>query len=75
MTVSGNIFSGVLISTDLTVNKLASLLANSQNLVEAVVVVDDLLDSKGHRGDLLGECRHTNLTNKTQNMNKNLNRN
>lgn len=60
--VSDDILPGVLVGADLSVDEAAGLLAHGEDPVEAVVVVDDLLDGEGDRGDLLGEGGDAHLS-------------
>ena len=51
----------VLVGADLPGLDLGGLLADSADLLVAVVIVNDLLDVKGDWGDLAGEGRHAHL--------------
>jgi len=59
---SGDIFLLVNIGTDLSVNSDGSLLADGQNSVKAVVIVNNLLDSQGDWGHLISEGWDTDLS-------------
>ena len=59
---SGDIFLLVNIGTDLSVNGDGSLLTDGQNSVEAVVIVNNLLDSQGDGGHLISEGWDTDLS-------------
>ena len=54
-TVSDHVLPGVLVGAELAVHEAAGLLAHGEDPVEAVVIVDDLLDGKDDGGDLLRE--------------------
>ena len=58
---SGDVLTGVLVGADLTLNNLVGLLAHSQDLVEAVVGIDDNLGGQGDGSHLLGEGGHAHL--------------
>jgi len=57
-----HILTSILIGTDLTLNNLGGLLADSEDLIEAEVVINDDLDGEGHGGDLLSECGNADLS-------------
>ena len=59
---SGDIFLLVNVGTDLSVNSDGSLLADGQNSVKAVVIVNNLLDSQGDRGHSLIKTRCTDFS-------------
>ena len=59
---SGDIFLLVNIGTDLSVNGDGSFLTDGQNSVEAVVVVNNLLDSQGDWSHLISEGWDTDLS-------------
>jgi len=59
---SGDIFLLVNVGTDLSVNSDGSLLTDGQNSVEAVVIVNNLLDSQGDWSHLISEGWNTDLS-------------
>merc|ERR1719429_347913 len=59
---SGDIFLLVNIGTDLPVNSDRSLLTDGKNSVEAVVIVNNLLDSQGDWSHLISEGWDTDLS-------------
>ena len=60
-TGGSHVLPGVLVGADLALDNSGGLLADGEDLVEAVVFVNDLLDVKDDRGHLLGESRYTHL--------------
>jgi len=61
-TRSCHIFPLILISTDLSVYGSRGLLANGEDTVKAVVIINDLLDCKSDRSHLLSKGRHAHLS-------------
>merc|ERR1712045_721606 len=62
LAVSDNIFPLVNIGADLPLDNSVGLLADGEDTVEAVVVVNNLLDRQGDRGHLLGKGGHADLS-------------
>ena len=62
LAVSDNIFPLVDIGADLPLDNSVGLLADGEDTVEAVVVVNNLLDCQGDWGHLLGKGRHADLS-------------
>jgi len=62
LAVSDNIFPLVDIGADLPLDNSVGLLADGEDTVEAVVVVNNLLDRQGDRGHLLGKGGHADLS-------------
>ena len=62
LAVSDNIFPLVNIGADLPLDNSVGLLADGEDTVEAVVVVNNLLDRQGDRGHLLGKGGHAHLS-------------
>merc|ERR1719278_583562 len=62
LAVSDNILSLVDIGADLPLDNSVGLLADGEDTVEAVVVVNNLLDRQGDWGHLLGKGGHADLS-------------
>merc|ERR1719347_226742 len=57
-----HILSFILIGTDLPLHNSGCLFTDGEDTVEAVVIVNNLLDCKGDRGHLLSKGRDTDLS-------------
>merc|ERR1719397_872635 len=62
LAVSDDVLPLVDVGADLPLDNSVGLLADGEDTVEAVVVVNNLLHRQGDRGHLLGEGRHAHLS-------------